>query len=45
MICRELLGALSVTAAGLVGTIGRVARADHDVPHAVPNATNSICAS
>ncbi|MBV8126971.1 MAG: DUF1223 domain-containing protein [Planctomycetaceae bacterium] len=29
MVRRELLGALSITAAGLVGAIGRAARADH----------------
>jgi hypothetical protein len=33
MIRRELLGALSVTAAGLVGAIGRIARADQDEHH------------
>ena len=33
MIRRELLGALSITAAGLVGAIGRVARADQDEHH------------
>jgi hypothetical protein len=32
MVRRELLGALTITAAGLVGAIGRVARADHVDP-------------
>jgi hypothetical protein len=33
MVRRELLGALSITAAGLLGAIGRVARADHENHH------------
>jgi hypothetical protein len=33
MIRREILGALSITAAGLVGAIGRVARADQEGHH------------
>ncbi|MFI5458734.1 MAG: hypothetical protein ACHRXM_25175 [Isosphaerales bacterium] len=33
MIRRELLGALSITAAGLVGAIGGVARADQEDHH------------
>jgi hypothetical protein len=33
MVRRELLGALSITAAGLVGAMGRVVRADHEDHH------------
>jgi hypothetical protein len=33
MVRRELLGVLSISAAGLAGAIGRVARADDEGPH------------